>query len=125
MKIALITENSQAAKNSIIHEALTTVAIEQLAIDILQIELGSPAEALGIGHRDGVPIIDLAEQERIGRIDHQTTENAGHRIAGQHRAHARAAAGHHKIRSLRVEKDACQQARSRTWPSTSASRPTT
>jgi hypothetical protein len=84
--------------------------LEQLAVAILQVELRRPAETLGIRHGQAVAIVDLPEQEGIGRIGDEAAEHAGHGIAGQHGTHAGAAAGDDEIGSFGVQQDAGQQA---------------
>ena len=84
--------------------------LEELAVAVPQVQLSRPAKAPGIRHGQAVAVVDLAEEEGIRRVDHEAAEHTRHRVAGQHRAHASAAARDDEIRRLGVEQDAGQQA---------------
>ena len=84
-------------------------AIEKLAVHVLKIELCGPTEPFGIRHGNCVAVIDLTEQESVRRIDDQTAKYTGHRIARQHRTHARAAAGNNKIGGFGIDQNSRQQ----------------
>jgi hypothetical protein len=90
--------------------AQAALALEQLAIDVLQVQFGRPAEALGVGHGDGVAVVDLAEQEGVGGVDDQAAEHARHGVGGQHRARAGAASRDHEVGRAGVEQNPGQQA---------------